>query len=51
MLRTIPIALINTISELEPAEINGSGTPVGGMLPDMTCYCTKDYFTKLLSFV
>ena len=32
MLRSTPIALINTISELEPALMNGSGSPVGGTL-------------------
>ncbi len=31
ILRSIPIALINTTSDVEPAEINGSGTPVGGI--------------------
>jgi len=34
---TTPISLIKTISEVEPAEINGSGIPVGGIEPDMTC--------------
>ena len=31
-----PIALINTISEELPALINGSGSPVGGIEPDIT---------------
>lgn len=30
---------MNTTSEVEPAEINGRGIPVGGMLPLNTSYC------------
>jgi hypothetical protein len=33
---TTPIALIKTKSEVEPAEINGSGRPVGGIDPVTT---------------
>ena len=36
MLRSIPIADIKTTSDVLPAEINGSGTPVGGMLAETT---------------
>ena len=32
----MPIADINTNSEVEPAEINGSGKPVGGIEPVTT---------------
>ena len=35
------MADIKTTSEVEPALINGSGRPVGGMEPDTTSYCTK----------
>jgi len=44
MLSTTPIALINTTKLVEPALINGSGSPVGGIEPDMTCYCTYNLF-------
>ena len=33
---TTPIALIKTSSEVEPAEINGKGKPVGGIEPVTT---------------
>ena len=32
----MPIALIKTTSEVLPAEMNGSGSPVGGMEPVTT---------------
>ena len=41
MLRTTPMADINTTSEVLPAEMNGNGSPVGGIEPVMTCYCTN----------
>ena len=41
-LRTTPIADINTTNEVLPALMNGSGSPVGGIEPDMTCYCTEN---------
>ena len=36
---TTPIALIKTSKEVEPAEINGSGKPVGGIEPLNISYC------------
>ena len=45
MLRTTPIALIKTTSEVLPALMNGKGRPVGGIEPDMSCFCTKNYST------
>ena len=36
MLRSTPIAAINTTIAVLPELINGSGTPVGGMLPVTT---------------
>ena len=36
MFSTTPIADIKTTSEVLPAEINGSGNPVGGIEPDTT---------------
>ena len=38
-LRTMPIADINTNKEVEPADINGSGKPVGGIEPLNISYC------------
>ena len=38
--KTTPIALMKTKSEVLPAEINGSGKPVGGIEPVTTSYCT-----------
>ena len=32
---------MKTTSEVDPAEMNGSGSPVGGIEPDTTCYCTE----------
>ena len=46
MLRTTPIALMKTNSEVEPAEINGSGSPVGGIEPVNTSYCIINFHTK-----
>ena len=52
--KTTPIALIKTSKLVEPAEMNGSGNPVGGMLPVNTSYyiiklkfdfCTKIFKT------
>ena len=34
------ISLIKTNSEVEPAEMNGSGNPVGGIEPLNISYCT-----------
>ena len=39
-----PIAAINTTSEVEPALMNGRGSPVGGIEPVMTFYCTETIF-------
>ena len=39
MFKTTPIALIKTSKEVEPAEMNGSGNPVGGIEPLNTSYC------------
>jgi hypothetical protein len=36
MFSKIPIALIKTTIDVDPAEINGSGSPVGGMSPVTT---------------
>ena len=41
MFKTTPTALINTTSEVLPAETNGKGSPVGGIEPVMACYCTE----------
>ena len=41
MLSTMPIADIKTTKLVLPAEMNESGSPVGGIEPDMTCYCTE----------
>ena len=40
-LHSIPIAPINTDKLVPPAEINGIGIPVGGMLPINISYCIK----------
>lgn len=40
MFISIPIAPKNTINEVDPAEINGSGSPVGGIEPVNISYCT-----------
>ena len=34
-----PIALMKTNNEVEPAEMNGSGKPVGGIEPLNISYC------------
>jgi len=39
----IPIAAINTTKAVLPADINGRGTPVGGILPHTTSYCTINF--------
>ena len=39
---TTPIALMKTTKLVEPALINGNGSPVGGIEPDTTSYCTKN---------
>ena len=36
---TTPIANVKTNSDVEPAEINGSGKPVGGIEPLNLSYC------------
>ena len=38
MFNKMPIALMKTTKLVLPAEIKGSGRPVGGIRPDMTCY-------------
>ena len=38
---TTPIALMKTNKLVEPAEINGSGKPVGGIEPVNMSYCTN----------
>ena len=38
-----PIALMKTNSEVEPAEINGSGKPVGGIEPLNISYCIINF--------
>lgn len=38
-LHSIPIAPINTLSDVPPAEINGIGIPVGGIEPLNISYC------------
>ena len=43
MFKTIPMADIKTNSEVEPAEMNGSGKPVGGIEPVNTSYCTINF--------
>jgi len=46
--KTNPIALIKTNSEVEPAEINGSGRPVGGIEPLNISYCIINFCTNFL---
>ena len=41
-----PIALMKTNSEVEPAEMNGSGKPVGGIESVNTSYCTIIFYNK-----
>ena len=41
-----PIANIKTSKEVEPAEINGSGSPVGGIEPLNISYCTMNFCNK-----
>jgi len=45
-LHSIPIAPINTDSDVPPAEINGIGIPVGGIEPVNTSYCTINFSKK-----
>jgi len=33
---------MKTTKLVEPALMNGSGNPVGGIEPDTTCYCTEN---------
>ena len=47
---TTPIALMKTTSEVEPAEMNGSGSPVGGIEPLNTSFCTMNFNIKKESF-
>ena len=39
MLSTTPIADMKTNSEVDPADMNGNGSPVGGIEPVNTSYC------------
>ena len=43
---TTPIALIKTSKLVEPAEMNGNGNPVGGMLPVNTSYYIIKFSNK-----
>ena len=47
MFSTTPIALMKTTKLVPPALMNGKGRPVGGIEPDTTCYCTKNYGVNL----
>jgi hypothetical protein len=47
-LHSIPIALMKTNNEVEPAEINESGKPVGGMEPINISYCIINFEQKVL---
>jgi len=47
MFSTTPIALMKTTSDVLPAEMNGNGSPVGGIEPVMTCYCTENFQVHL----
>jgi len=42
---------MKTNSEVEPAEMNGSGNPVGGIVPVNTSYCTINFCIKKSSFI
>ena len=48
ILSTTPKALINTISELEPALIKGKGKPVGGIEPVTTAMFIKVWIAIIL---
>ena len=37
---------MKTNSEVDPAEMNGSGKPVGGMLPLNISYCIINFYKK-----
>ncbi|MGN0798187.1 MAG: hypothetical protein ACI4L7_01235 [Christensenellales bacterium] len=39
----MPITDINTTRDVEPADINGKGSPVGGIKPVNTSYCTINF--------
>jgi len=34
---------MKTNNKVEPAEMNGSGSPVGGTMPINTSYCTMNF--------
>jgi len=42
MFSTTPIALMKTTRLVLPALMNGNGSPVGGIEPVTTRYCTKE---------
>ena len=46
MLSNTPIALMKITSEVEPALMNGNGSPVGGIEPVITSYCTKTEYNS-----
>ena len=50
MLSTTPIADINTSKLVEPAEMNGSGRPVGGIEPVNTSCCTMNLSKKRANY-
>lgn len=45
------MADIKTNKLVEPAEINGSGKPVGGIEPVTTSYCTMNLCNKKEQFI
>lgn len=51
MLSTTPIANIKTSKEVEPADIKGSGSPVGGMEPVNMSYCIINFDIKKSKFI
>ena len=42
----MPSIAINTMIDVEPAEINGSGSPVGGIEPLNISYCVINLDNK-----
>ena len=50
MFNKIPIELIKTTSEVEPALMKGSGNPVGGMEPDTTAIFKK-VWTQIIAVI
>ena len=48
---TTPIALMKTNNEVEPAEINGNGSPVGGIEPVTTSCFTINLNTKKRAYL